>query len=133
MSYGREPFYIFDCACEGAEERHPKGRHIAFAAGAVGIEWDALAQFVATARTRGELQELVSRGYELRPEIAPAEICDERCCAATNREMLHILRGKRRELELEAQQPNVFLAAKIGAHRLLESMYLTEFPDEDGP
>jgi hypothetical protein len=70
MSYGREPFYIFDCACAGADE-HPKERHISF--DSTVVRWDELAQFVATLHWRGELGTLIARGYEVRPALSSEE------------------------------------------------------------
>lgn len=74
MSYGRDPQYIYECACGGnctdtpSGAPHPKERHVVFLC--YPITWDELAQFMATAHWRGELDGLVARGYELRPELA---------------------------------------------------------------
>lgn len=72
MSYGRGPFYIYACACEGgADDMHGLsfGReHVVFDCH-TNVARDALAQFIASAHWRGELAALVDRGYELRPEL----------------------------------------------------------------
>ena len=63
MSYGRTPFYVYECACDGhSDEYHgpTHGRHVVFLCRA--IEWDELAQFVAALQVRGELIETVERG-----------------------------------------------------------------------
>ena len=69
MSYGRQPSYIYECACGGepdeAGDRHCAERHVCFAAGGTYVRWDELAQFVAKADSRGELGELVRHGYNL--------------------------------------------------------------------
>lgn len=79
MSYGRHPQYIYECACGGrlANEPetdgapHPKERHVVFLCQP--IRWDELAQFIATAHWRRELDGLVARGYELRPELKASQ------------------------------------------------------------
>lgn len=73
MSYGREPFYIYGCVCDGTYEGepngHPSGKHIAFAAGGTAVLVDELAQFIATLDSRGEIDDYLERGYALRPEL----------------------------------------------------------------
>lgn len=71
MSFGRTPYYIYRCSNRGSEGC-PNVDHV-HSDGTV-IEWDALAQFVASAANRqppDELLELVRRGKALRPDIAP--------------------------------------------------------------
>ncbi len=73
MSYGRDPFYIYACVCDGTYEGepngHPKGEHIAFAAGGCAVLRDELAQFIGTLHWRRELDTYINRGYQLRPEL----------------------------------------------------------------
>ncbi len=79
MSYGRRPFYIYGGSFEGG------GDYFAFVnggevhEGSVVVEYDAMAQFVASCWWRdnrdsplpsGEMGDLIRRGYELRPELA---------------------------------------------------------------
>ena len=72
MSFGRSPFYIYECACRGVEESHPASRHVVF--GSKAIPWDALAQFVATLAARDDLGEYVARGKELRADVLRPEL-----------------------------------------------------------
>lgn len=71
MSFGRTPYYIYRCSNRGSEDC-PSVDHVHFDGAA--IEWDALAQFVASAANRqppDELLELLRRGKALRPDIPP--------------------------------------------------------------
>jgi hypothetical protein len=78
VSYGRVPFYIYDCTCNGklselspGQQQHPTaGKHIVFE-GRGSIALDALAQFIASAHHRGELEELIDRGYRLQGRKPP--------------------------------------------------------------
>jgi hypothetical protein len=84
LSYGRDPFYVYPCVCDGTYDGepngHPAGRHVAFAAGGCAVLWDELAQFAASAAWRGELGALVARGRELRPDLTK-QACSERVCS----------------------------------------------------
>lgn len=72
VSYGRAPFYIYSTShdAESCGEQHT---HEEFTFRDRTLEYDALAQFIATMANRGgggrELRALVERGKELRPEI----------------------------------------------------------------
>lgn len=91
MSYGRSPYYIIQVATDGTRE----GPFEFFGNAVVGtgidsddeigdymsaaIEYDAMAQFIATMWSReninvdllvnGELKDLIKRGLVLRPEL----------------------------------------------------------------
>jgi hypothetical protein len=90
VSYGRTPFYIYPCACDGTFEGesngHPQAEHVAFSAGGVAIERAQLAQFVAKADARGELDELVRQGANLEADetgvtiLPPPDVDPAKCC-----------------------------------------------------
>jgi hypothetical protein len=74
VSYGREPFYVYACACGGEPDEtkdppHPKEPHVMFGCCTYPVQWDELAQFIASVHWRGELPELLDRGYALRPDL----------------------------------------------------------------
>jgi hypothetical protein len=71
MSYGRKPQYIYECACGGASDdfhgpTERGARHVVFLCRA--IEWSELAQFIAVADRRRELEGLVTLGINLMNE-----------------------------------------------------------------
>jgi hypothetical protein len=79
VSYGRRPYYIYQGEYDNGETYFCFMDQIAGEDGiGANIEYDAMAQFVATMWSRenmdltllhGELKDLVERGLELRPEL----------------------------------------------------------------
>jgi hypothetical protein len=81
VSYGRTPFYIYECACGGVPDEtkdppHPKARHVVFLAHVV--LWDELCQFITKAWERGDAPAILNRGFEIigNPERADDWVTD---------------------------------------------------------